>query len=149
MVVEATVIVPGDEDGSGVPLRPLHHCIDLLNGPVLTVADGSRRVFAGRTCRYEPAYAGKLSILSIGNELSVERNMAVPERRVANLIDGIEGIPLVSWRRLSRRVIVPRDAGILQTVRYGQETETGIHFAQHTIGIHHIHEFRKRGVASP
>lgn len=46
MVVEASVIIPGEEYHRGIPLRPLHHGINFPHGPIFTGANLPCRMLA-------------------------------------------------------------------------------------------------------
>src|SRR5271166_5771802 len=115
VIVEAPEVVPGKKYGGGIPIGTLHQGIKLLNGPVLAAASAVRRMFAGRA-RYEPTYCRQIAAGSVNGELGVGKYVFGPDRRVANVVDGIEGGVLIAGLAFRWSIRLPTNSRIVETI---------------------------------
>ncbi len=69
MIVETAPIVPGEEDGPTVPIRPLHKSIHQTRDIRLTITNQSRGMLAGLPIRDNPGDGGQCPVLCTNVEI--------------------------------------------------------------------------------
>lgn len=90
MIIKAAKIIPNNEDGGGVPIRPLHYCIDRANCPVLALAGAFWRMLAHFLRRQEPTDRRKVSANHVDFELLRRGRPFLEKRAFVNVTDGRE-----------------------------------------------------------
>src|SRR5579885_166201 len=89
VIVEPARVVPCHKDSCGLPLRPFHHRIYLLHGPILADARAIWWMLALNAC-HDPTHSWQISVLCVGHKLVCGDNMLSPQITVTNVIDGIK-----------------------------------------------------------
>src|SRR5437763_14095438 len=85
--------------------------------------------------RYDPAHVGKNAGRGVGSELRGRRNVLRPQTGIANVIDGVQGGPLVPGLALRRGIVPPGKPGGVYQVRQRREIKTRIEVCKIVIAV--------------
>ncbi len=145
MVVEAAVVVPGEEDRRGGPLWAVLDGIELCDRPILPHAGGGRRVFTVDCGGGHPTYRGQVPGRRVGRQLLPGVNVLCPQAGVADIAEVVGGRPDVAFLALDGAVEAPGDASRRQFIGQRGERKAREHLAL----VVQLGGCGRRGVASP
>ena len=136
VVVEAPVVVPGDEDRGRVPLGALHDRVHDLGGPVLPVTHAVLGMLRQFEPRGHPCDGRQQPCARLLGEGVDREDVRLPVRLVlADVADRVVGGPEVAVLILGRRVVRPGDLRLAQQVALGEEVEAGRHLLLDTLAV--------------
>jgi len=68
MIVKSAEVIPHEENGGGIPVAPLHDCVDLIDCPVFTRTTAVGRVLVHWCAVHHPAYGGQIAAHRVVDE---------------------------------------------------------------------------------